>query len=246
MDSGGGSEELLRQAVLPGNCRGCVAWAEKLHRWRCEVLLESAEAGHVECVEALLAAEVDVNTRDYKVEDALMTASRQGHSDCVDLLVRAGADVNGQWEVTSIAHAAMNGHARCVDLLIQAGAAVNHLDPSPLQCAAKNGHLKCAEFLVQAGADVNAGDPPYNRTPLISAAENGHDRCVSFLIEAGADVDEKGDMMVVLRAYEPDATRCVELFARHTRFETTPSDPPLFMLPKTVTPIVWTSFFRQE
>ena len=233
MYSGSGSEEKLMQAVMPGNCSGCVDWKKKLHSLRSEVLIESAEAGHVDCVVTLVAEGADVNATNRKRETAVMLATKHGHWRCVDVLVKAGADVNAFDDEynSAVVYAAKNGHNKCMELLIGAGVNVNCSQPQPLRWAVEAEHLKCAELLIQAGADVNREDNyyPWNTTPLICAAAKGLENFVRFLIEAGADVNKEAGRMIVVRAIKYSDKRCVKLADLPGRIGgcRSPSDPPL-------------------
>ena len=233
MNLGRFSAEKLKQAVLPGNCSSCVDWKKKLHNLRSEVLIESAEAGHVDCVVTLLAEGADVNATNRRQETAVMLATKHGHWLCVDVLVKAGADVNAFDEEynSAVVHAAKNGHDKCMELLIGAGVNINCSQPQPLWCAVEAEHLKCAELLIQAGADVNREDNyyPWNTTPLICAAAKGLDNFVRFLIEAGADVNKEAGRMIVVRAIKYSDKRCVKLADLPGRISgcRSPSDPPL-------------------
>ena len=58
-------------------------------------LVESAEAGHTDCVKLLLEAAEGVENFYYKQkEEALIYSARGGHSDCVKLLLEASSNIN--------------------------------------------------------------------------------------------------------------------------------------------------------
>ena len=152
--------------------------------------------GHDKCLQGIIEAGADVNTRSERGYTALIYAAQFGRPNCSELLLKAGADVNlKKQHGYSALHYACNrkeNHAVCVDLLIKAGADVNnasYVGITPLMLAV--GCLSddnCVNALMQAGADVNAADH-YLETSLIRAVEKGAEKNVKRLIEAGASIN---------------------------------------------------------
>ena len=59
-------------------------------------LIGAVIKGHMETVQALLAAGADVNAKDNDGDFALMFAARNGHTETVQILLAAGAEVNAK------------------------------------------------------------------------------------------------------------------------------------------------------
>ena len=80
------------------------------------------------CVELLVEAGADVNTRLDKGYTALMLAAKQGNQKCVEYLISKGANVNmvdHEHFETPLLKASFNIHYDCARLLLLAGARVN-------------------------------------------------------------------------------------------------------------------------
>jgi uncharacterized protein len=116
--------------------------------------------GHLETVEALLAAgaEVNVTTRE-------------------------------SMKVTPLHSAAAAKQVAIARVLIAHGARVNAAQPesgfTPLHEAALNGDIEFARLLLEHGADINAKMKD-GKTPLTFAVEGGQTEMASFLRERGA------------------------------------------------------------
>ena len=92
------------------------------------LLMCSTETKTLKCVEPLVEAGADVNTRLDKGYTALMLAAKQGNQKCVQYLISKGANMNmvdqEQFE-TPLLKASFNMHYGCARLLLLAGAPVN-------------------------------------------------------------------------------------------------------------------------
>ena len=160
---------------------------------RYTIVMAAAEAGSDECLDVLLDAGADANTRNQLGETALLLASRYGYEKCVSSLVRAGADVNAtdHFSTTSLMNTAVEGHAKCTRELIAAGANMNmadHLGYTALIFSAQNGFSECVDELLKAGADLNASSK--GGQSALSGAARCNVKCVDLLIKAGADVNQ--------------------------------------------------------
>ena len=174
----------------------------------------AARHGHDTCLQAIIQAGTDVNTRDGQRCTALINAAQFDHVLCLEILLKAGADVNLKEHLGySALHLTCMGssenkqnHVKCIDLLIQAGANVNSTSSSitPLMVLAKCTYdNNCLNALIEAGADVNAG---YSETPLAITVRQGAEKNVKLMIEAGANVNTvvSGHLTPLLLAIKRD------------------------------------------
>ena len=92
------------------------------------LLMCSTEKKTLKCVESLVEAGADVNTRLDNGYTAVMLAAKQGNQKCVQYLINKGANVDmvdhEQFE-TALLKASFNMHYGCARLLLLAGARVN-------------------------------------------------------------------------------------------------------------------------
>ena len=90
-------------------------------------LRESSGGGQLNIVNALLAANVNVNASFCGGYTALIKSAMAGHSDCVKLLLEAASDVERECsfpEETALIVSAKSGHVDCVKLLLEAASDV--------------------------------------------------------------------------------------------------------------------------
>jgi ankyrin repeat protein len=80
--------------------------------------------GDVTTVDRLLAAGIDVNSRDRHGQTALMLAALRGHTAVVERLIAAGADLNNtaKYRLSALMLAVSNGHHAIARALVTAGA----------------------------------------------------------------------------------------------------------------------------
>ena len=101
------------------------------HEWdeRDLILLNLSYNGHLECINARLAAEFHTESklRHCLLKTALCVAVCYDHSDCVELIIKAGALIDDD----ILRKTGENGNERCVNLLLEAGG-----DPGIILCAA--------------------------------------------------------------------------------------------------------------
>jgi len=165
---------------------------------------KSAMDGHLDEVEAGLAAGTPVGAADAFGNTALHWASWSGHDKVVAALLKAGAVVDQldspKDKNTALMKAAFNGykpgHVVVVRALLAAGAKVeakNLHGLTALQNAAMRGYNKIAAILIkEGGADPKAKDQG-GVTSLHKASFKGHLDVMETLIEAGADVNARRD-----------------------------------------------------
>ena len=158
-------------------------------------LIHASFVGHLNCVEALIAAGADVNENDVTGVTPLIKASRRGQTNRVDILVASGADVNNsdmEGETPAMA-ATKSQRIECLNALIAAGANVNQSDRqgnTPLITASIKINNQCLNVLIAAGVDVNA---KYHEgeSALHHAIKEGNISAVNALISTGADVNQR-------------------------------------------------------
>lgn len=159
-------------------------------------------------IEALIAAETDLEAINRYGDTPLLYAVCAGYLDIVPVLIGAGARVNARNNdgITALHYAVKQRNLRAVELLLNAGADIDARDNdgrTPLHCAVimADFPLIILRKLLLANANPNAQDRR-GQTPLIYAASilgdwNNMNRAekLRFLIEFYADVniqDEDG------------------------------------------------------
>lgn len=140
--------------------------------------------------QALLRANMAVDTRGRNAATALMLASGAGHSHMVRVLLQNDANVllkdDRGW--SPLAYAAHCGHIDIVKgLLYTEPAQQTTISLIP---AASRGHVSVLRILVSAGVDVNLAAED-GTTALISASKRGRLDTAAILIEAGAEVNAR-------------------------------------------------------
>ncbi len=156
-------------------------------------LINAANKGDSEVVEALLDSGADINARDEQNQTALHKAASRGHNSIVNLLLERGADVNAKnlFRQTALLAPVHRGSLDIVRALLGAGADVDARSglagQSPL-LAVSSGRTKVVEALLEEGADVNLKGKSYHETALMLAAIAGNTATVKALLEKGADV----------------------------------------------------------
>ncbi|CAL1139465.1 unnamed protein product [Cladocopium goreaui] len=178
----------------------------------------AAAKGHLEVVEALLAAGASVEAKDGNGSGPLHFAAFKGHLEVVEALLAAGASVEAKND-NGCGPQSRDGRDREMEFATLAGdeprfhqyivlvILINTTSDSgchcrtPLHWAALYGHTAAVEQLLAAGAAVDAvGNQGIlasdkntvastGATPLHYAALNGHTAAVEQLLAAGAAVD---------------------------------------------------------
>lgn len=171
-------------------------------------LIEASSNGHLEVVQALLAAKADVNaTQGNGGDTALALASRFGHLNVVQALLAAKADVNagsrralylataaGNWDIVRLLLAAKpdldwRDPTLGSTALMQALAPWRYLPPDPPP--SPTGHWDIARQMVEAGANVNAMTKAGVTALMLVVQENSPRSLamVQTLLAAHADVN---------------------------------------------------------
>jgi ankyrin repeat protein len=185
--------------------------------------VRAAAANDLKTVRALTQMKLDVNSRDWNDQTALIVASWEGHVDIVKFLLDNGADSNlrGKDQFSAVMKASLGGHLEILKLLHKANARFDfstHAGATALWLAGSKGWGDVVHFCITEAS----ADPRVTRTDgvsaLIAAAQNGHDSCVRWLLEAGADVNtkDKGGVTALIAASEKGYHVIVdELLAHH-------------------------------
>ncbi|MEO8400482.1 MAG: ankyrin repeat domain-containing protein [Gammaproteobacteria bacterium] len=153
--------------------------------------------GHVDEMDKLIKAGVDINQTSIRGETPLYLAVEARRLDATKTLIKASADVNksntDKDQNTSLFIAAQKGFPELVDVLLLNGAVVdksNNHDVTPLLVAASQGHLDVVMKFIKAKANVNhLATAKGNLTALYSAAQGNHLAVAKELITAGADIN---------------------------------------------------------
>ena len=156
-------------------------------------LFLAAQNGHLSSVQALIAADVNLDkTVDTGVTPLLMAVCR-GHVAVVQALAEAGADVNRSsgLGLRPLMMAIVRNRPDMVRALLKGGARVNDAERdrygmSPLIMAVSMGAEETVDLLLAAHADPDACGMYTWQTPLCIAAARGYAGLVDKLLVAGA------------------------------------------------------------
>ena len=161
-----------------------------------EALVEAANGGHLDVVEALLEAGADSNQFPPDNWSALTAAVANNHQEVARRLLAAGADPDGGQGLGPLDQAIMNGNLDLVQLLLEAGADVNRrgsggktplIDAILFHPTAGDEVSPLLPVLVANGADLNAQNER-GETALHLAIDQGKVGDANLLIEAGPDL----------------------------------------------------------
>ena len=150
-------------------------------------------------VRALLAQEVDVNTREGDGATALHWAVVRDDVEVVGALLRAGADVDAanDYGVSPLSLACTNRNATMVGKLLGAGAnpdVATSMGETGLMTCARTGAADALEILFAHGAStVNAREQSHGQTALMWAASQENPKVVRVLLAHGADIAARSD-----------------------------------------------------
>ena len=154
-------------------------------------LAAAAANGYHECVELLLAKDLDAcvpASPDAPMSGVLMEAVRHGHEPCVTLLVEAGADADERDEhgKTALMVAAEAGFEACMVRLLCTACDINAQVTQPSSAGDNDDaslRTDCSERQRRNDALLLNG-----WTALMLTAKNGHSACMHRLLARDADV----------------------------------------------------------
>ena len=155
-------------------------------------MMKAYTAGHVECMDALLAEcqeRKDLPRPDVSLAE---TCLHKDHINFTRFLAENGWDVNegnGEPLLTALKH----GNIKAAEYLIEHGAGVNQADAdgiTPLLQACENNNLHMVDLLLNRNADLNIAD---DETPLTVACRTGNIDIVNRLLlnEVTPDLSRK-------------------------------------------------------
>ncbi len=127
-------------------------------------LIQVAERGDLNALNALLQRRPEPNIRDICDWTPLMKAAVNGHLEAARLLLDVGAKIDAidKGGYTAMMLATSNNHAAVVGLLLNRGAMVDHQEQTrgwtALIWSAKQGHQATVDVLLGHGADASLRD----------------------------------------------------------------------------------------
>ena len=193
-----------------------------------EALIDDATLKHKHCVDLLIQAGADVNTRNNDGESALIVASREGGKEYIVSLVKGGTKVNVKSfvegkPVTLLEVTVTVSGAECLKSLLE-----NDIPVNGVISALANAYYKYTKPLVKSGADVNVsvthndhldsitclkimeqacGINSNDAATVIGPFEIGENTCLELLLNSGADVnttDGRGRTPLMMTLNEQD------------------------------------------
>ena len=175
-----------------------------------KALIDAVTLKHKHCVDLLIKAGADVNTRNNYGESVLIIASREGSKECIVSLVKGGTKVKVKSfvegkPITLLEVTVTVSDAECLKLLLG-----NDIPVNGVISAVVNAHYKYISSLVKAGASLNVpvthndhldsftcleimkqecGINSTDVTTVITPFDVGENPCLELLLNSGADVN---------------------------------------------------------
>lgn len=160
-------------------------------------LFIAVERGHARFVASLLAAGVDVDSKDSTGQTSLHRATRRKNEALMRLLLERGAAIEAK---NDDGRTAFSANTRSCDeysakILLDAGADPNttaHEGISQIYEAAAGGEVEYVKFLLKCGTSPS-NKTRYGWAPMHWAAYHGHLEVVKLLVHAGAELSPVSD-----------------------------------------------------
>lgn len=152
-----------------------------------KALYLAARNGHLNCIQTIVDAGADVDTRGWFGGPALHWAALNGYDGIVRGLVAAGADPNlrdTQFGAHAAGWANEGGHGRLRDWLLENGCRISITE------AAAFGRIDLVKGFLSDPLSVNASE---GRSPLHEAAGRGNLELMELLLSEGADPNARDD-----------------------------------------------------
>ncbi|UBF27121.1 ankyrin repeat domain-containing protein [Kovacikia minuta CCNUW1] len=166
-------------------------------------------------MQLLVDAGVNLDTRHFQGQTALMLAAEQGYLDIANILLAKGAAPNVVEDPakgtvpdlfkdmaaaiaeqsdrkTALIYAADKGHTEIVAALLAAGANVAIADKkgrTALEIAVQQGHADIVQLLQSAGAEAPEGATQFSTAALLGAAKQGNVAALRSALQAGINPD---------------------------------------------------------
>eukprot|EP00887_Chlorella_sp_A99_P000878 scaffold5.g878.t1 len=186
-----GLAAVARQLLAPAHRRLAQPSGKDADGW--SPMHHAAAGGHREVVQALLAAQAELDDMAADGDTPLHKATLGGHLAVVQLLTaaRCQLDQRNTTGATPLYNAASQAHVAVVRHLAAEGASLDAPTTNgctPLYIAANNGFVDATAALLELGADPDL-ETTSGCTALHAAALNGHAAVVARLVQHGCDMD---------------------------------------------------------
>ncbi|XP_048741103.2 uncharacterized protein LOC125655030 [Ostrea edulis] len=182
-----GNKNLVRTVMehVPNSCRN-------MHYSLRTPLTAACEYGHLDVIETLLQAKVNVNHFDGNNDSPLLIAATVGNNFVAEILLKYGADCNksDNHSRSPILTASRFGQDDVLETLLKhnGNCSITTLEGvSPLHEACRNGHSGIVKRLLEE-ININLKDNQ-GRTPIFEASRYGHKYVVELLLTNHADVN---------------------------------------------------------
>ena len=154
-------------------------------------LPDAAEKQEWARVDSLIAAKVEINSKQADGMTALLWAAYHDQTEVAQKLLAAGAkaEIANRYGITPLSLACQNGNEVLTKSLLAAGADANAEQrggESMLMIAARTGKTGPVSQLIANGANIEAKDHR-GQTAIMWAAAAGHSPVIETLIQTGAD-----------------------------------------------------------
>lgn len=157
-----------------------------------EALHTAAEWGHVDIIQTLIDAGINMNAPDKYGDTALEKAVFHGHTDVVKALLDRSITIKTTKNRPILHEAVFWERTDIIQLLIDFGVDVNETDRygnTALHIAAAQGSEKNVHLLINAKANTNSKNI-FGITPLHEAVKQQHIHIIQTLLKHGVDANE--------------------------------------------------------